>query len=497
MPRSARPKPGDEDPLREYRRKRDASLTPEPVPAAGPLPTGKDDTFVIQEHHARALHWDFRLERAGVLVSWAVPKGLPTDRRTNHLAVQTEDHPLEYASFGGSIPAGEYGGGNVVIWDRGTYETEEWTPDKVKVVLHGARARGRYVLFRTDPKNWMVHRMDEAEPGWTPLPDLVAPMLATPAGLPADGSGWTYEMKWDGVRAVGYVDGGRLTLRSRNDRDVTASYPELRALGAALGSTQVVLDGEIVAFDDQGRPSFGRLQQRLGVTSASQVRRLASSHPVVYVLFDLLHLDGQPTLTLPYTRRRELLEGLGLSGPGWQTPPALDGDGADLLAATREQGLEGLLAKRADSTYQPGRRTPNWLKIKNSLDIEVLIGGWRPGEGRRTGTLGSLLLGVPDEDGLRYVGKVGTGFTQSMLRDLEQRVSRLERTTSPFVDVPRKDAKDARWCTPRLVGEVAFSGWTTDGRLRHPSWRGLRPTRTPADASLATSRGGSGARPGG
>jgi len=471
----------DADPLREYRRKRDPTLTPEPVPEAGPLPEGSDDAFVIQEHHARSLHWDFRLERDGVLVSWAIPKGLPTDRRANHLAVQTEDHPLEYASFGGSIPAGEYGGGQVMIWDRGTYQTEEWTPDKVKVVLHGRRASGRYVLFRTDPKNWMIHRMDEVEPGWVPLPERVAPMLATPSKtLPVDDNGWSYEMKWDGVRAVGYVDGGRLTLLSRNDRDVTSTYPELRTLGEALGSTQVILDGEIVAFDESGRPSFGRLQQRLGVTSASQTRRLASSHPVVYILFDLLHLDGRPTLGLPYSERRALLEGLELAGPAWQTPPVLEGDGTDLLEATRERGLEGLLAKRSDSKYQPGRRSPGWLKIKNSLDVEVVIGGWRRGEGRRRGTLGALLLGVPDDDGLRYVGKVGTGFDDATLRDLDRRLARLKRKTSPFVDVPRKDAKDALWCSPTLVGEVAFSGWTADGRLRHPSWRGLRPDKSTA-----------------
>jgi bifunctional non-homologous end joining protein LigD len=299
-------------------------------------------------------------------------------------------------------------------------------------------------------------------------------MLATPGGLPVDESPWTFEMKWDGIRAIGVVDGGRLTLRSRNDRDITATYPELRHLGESLGSTQVVLDGELVAFDEEGRPSFSRLQQRLGVTGAAQVRRLATSIPVVYVVFDLLHLDGRSTLGLPYVQRRALLEDLALNGPAWQTPPALEGDGEDLLAATREQGLEGLLAKRTDSKYLPGRRTKDWLKIKNALDLEVLIGGWREGEGRRSGTVGALLLGVAEEDGLRYVGKVGTGFTDAMLRDLERRLVPLERKTSPFVDVPRKDAKDARWCTPSLLGEVQFSGWTGEARLRHPSWRGLR-----------------------
>ena len=321
----------------------------------------------------------------------------------------------------------------------------------------------------------MIHRMDEPAPGWVPLPDLVPAMLATPSStLPADEAGWTYEMKWDGVRVTGYAEGGRIRLMSRNDKDVTATYPELRQLGAALGSTQVVLDGEVVAFDDDGRPSFGRVQQRLGVTSPSSTRRLASTTPVVYILFDLLHLDGASTVALPYWRRRELLEGLELTGPAWLTPPTLDGDGADLLQATRDQGLEGLIAKRNESVYRPGRRSPDWLKIKNLLDLEVVIGGWTSGAGRRQETLGALLLGVPERAGLRYVGKVGTGFTDSMLRDLERRLTGLDATTSPFLDVPRKDAKEAHWCAPSLVGEVVHSGLTAEGRLRHPSWRGLR-----------------------
>jgi bifunctional non-homologous end joining protein LigD len=346
-------------------------------------------------------------------------------------------------------------------------------------VLHGSRAHGRYVLFRTDPKNWMMHRMDEADPGWLPLPQRIAPTLATTSELPEDDTGWAYEMKWDGIRAIGYVEGGRITLLSRNDRDVTSTYPELRRLGEALGSTQVILDGEIVCFDEHGHPSFGRLQQRLGVTSAAQTRRLASTHPVVYIVFDVLHLDGVSTLALPYTERRALLEGLELAGPAWQTPPALDGSGEDLLAATREQGLEGLIAKRSTSPYQPGRRTRDWLKIKNIREVEVVVGGWHPGEGRRKDTLGALLVGIPDDDGLRYAGKVGTGFSDAALHDLERQLSGLERRTSPFLDVPRKDAKDARWCSPTLVGEVAYSSWTDDRRLRHPRWRGLRPDKSP------------------
>ena len=473
----------DPDPLGVYRRKRDPGRTPEPVPPQGPLPTGNHDTFVIQEHHATALHWDFRLERNGVLVSWALPKGLPTDPQHNRLAVPTEDHPLEYAGFENTIPAGEYGGGRVTIWDRGSYVTEEWTPDKVKVVLSGSKAQGRYVLFRTDAKHWMIHRMDKTPPGWLPLPALVEPMLATLDDLPASDDGWGFEMKWDGIRAIAYVDGGRLTLLTRNGHEVTATYPELRGLGAQLGTTQVILDGEIVAFDNDGKPSFSRLQQRMGATSPTQVRRLRSTHPVVYVIFDLLHLDGRSTLTLPYRARREILERLELAGPTWQTPPALEGAGADLLEGVREQGLEGLMAKRLDSTYRPGQRSRSWLKIKPQPSEEVVIGGWRPGAGRRSDTVGSLLLGMHDEAGLRYVGKVGTGFTDAMLDDLHIRLIRLARKTSPFVDVPATEARDAHWCAPRLVGEVTYSGWTTAGRLRQASWRGLRPDKDPAEVT--------------
>jgi bifunctional non-homologous end joining protein LigD len=468
--------------LTTYRRKRDASRTPEPVPEEGPVPRGRDDTFVVQEHHARRLHWDFRLERGGVLVSWAVPKGLPVDPHENHLAVRTEDHPLEYAAFEGEIPHGEYGGGTVTIWDAGTYELVKWTEDEVEVVLHGRRTEGRYVLFRTRGKDWQVHRMDPPPADWTPMPSLVPPMLATPGTLPPahEDAQWAYEMKWDGVRTVAYVDGGRVRLLSRNDRDVTATYPELRGLGDQLGSVPAVLDGEVVALDATGRPDFALLQRRMGVTKAAQVRRLADEVPVVYLVFDVLYLDGRDTTGLPYRDRRELLEGLGLEGPSWAVPPTSYGGGTEMVEASRERGLEGVLAKRADSPYLPGRRSPHWRKVKNIRTQEVVVAGWRPGTGRREGTIGSLLLGLPSEEGLVYVGHVGTGFTAAALADAERRLHPLERKTSPFaVGPPRADARDAHWVTPKLVGEVAFTEWTGEGRLRHPSWRGFRLDKSP------------------
>jgi bifunctional non-homologous end joining protein LigD len=477
------------DKLTTYRGKRDPGKTPEPVPATGPLPQGNDDTFVIQEHHARRLHWDFRLERDGVLVSWAVPKGLPPDPDRNHLAVHTEDHPLEYASFEGEIPQGEYGGGKVIIWDRGTYETEKWTDREVMVVLHGGRVSGRYVLFRTgfggDDRNWMIHRMDPpADPDWRPLPELIRSMLAVPGSLPSpsEDDRWGYEMKWDGVRAVVYAEGGQVRVMSRNDRDITETYPELRALGPALGSRQCILDGEIVRFGDDGRASFAALQPRMHVTKPAQVRRLAEQMPVVYLAFDLLHLDGRSTLDLPYRDRRELLESLELAGRSWQTPPYFPGSGAAAMQVSRDQGLEGIVAKRLESRYEPGRRSGSWVKVKTFRTQEVVIGGWKPGSGRREGGVGSLLLGVNTDDGLVYAGKVGTGFTQQMLDDLGRMLRPLERKTSPFAgEVPRDVARDAHWVTPRLVGEVEFAEWTRDGRLRAPSWRGLRADKDPAE----------------
>ncbi|MFC7241079.1 non-homologous end-joining DNA ligase [Catellatospora aurea] len=472
------------DKLAPYRGKRSAARTPEPVPEAGPLPRGHDDTFVIQEHHARALHWDFRLEHGGVLVSWAVPKGLPLDPKDNRLAVHTEDHPLEYADFAGHIPEGEYGGGEVAIWDRGTYDLEKWSDREVKVVLHGHRVQGRYVLIRTRGTQWLMHRMDPPPADRTAPPDLVRPMMATLGELPskAQDGRYGYELKWDGVRAVVYVEGGRVRAMSRNDLDVTAAYPELRAFGEALGSTTAVFDGELVAFDSSGRISFGALQPRMHVQDAARVRRLAARTPVTYVLFDLLHLDGRDTTKLPYRQRRELLEGLGLSGAHWDTPPYTEGGGRRLLETSREQGLEGVVAKLLDSAYEPGRRSRAWIKVKNLRTQEVVVAGWRPGQGNRADTIGALLLGIPEPAGLRYVGSVGTGFTRQMLDDLRVRLSKLERKTSPFAaGPPIREARDAHWATPKLVGEVRFTEWTRDGRLRHPAWRGLRPDKSASD----------------
>ncbi len=480
--------------LSAYRSKRREGRTPEPIPAEDRPKAARSTkvtsglTFVIQEHHASSLHWDVRLERDGVLVSWALPKGLPSDPGHNHLAVPTEDHPLEYGSFEGTIPRDEYGGGQVVIWDSGTYDCEKWSDSEVDVRLHGhGPAQGRYVLFRTDAKRWMIHRMDPPPSGWEAPPTDLAPMLCTAGPLPGDDDGWAYEFKWDGERVVAVIDGGRIRLTSRNGRDITGTYPELSALAEHMGSRPMVLDGEVVAYDGT-RPSFGLLQKRMGIADRARALRLSREVPVTFLVFDVMYLDGHRTTSLPYDERRRLVESLGLKGPSWQTPPSFsDVSGADVLRVSGEHGLEGVVAKRRNSTYQPGRRSPDWLKVKHVRIQEVVVGGWTAGTGHRSASIGALLLGIPGAEGLEYVGKVGTGFSDESLAGLARLLKPLSRKTSPFTPhVPKAQAAAARWVTPSVVGEVQFSEWTKDNRLRHPSWRGLRPDKSATDVVRET-----------
>jgi bifunctional non-homologous end joining protein LigD len=468
-----------EQPLRSYRAKRDFTETPEPA-GETPAAPSEGNYFVVQEHHARALHWDLRLERDGVLVSWAVPRGIPTDPKRNHLAVHTEDHPLEYLTFEGDIPGGQYGAGSMHVWDTGTYDTHKWTDREVQVTLHGQRVRGRYVLFHTRGDDWMIHRMDPPQdPDRAAPPDNLRPMYATLAARAPAGDGWATELKWDGIRALAYVDAGRVRYVTRNGNDVTRRYPELRKFGEALGARDAVLDGEIVAFDDASRPSFERLQQRMHVDNESAIRRLAREVPVAYILFDLLWLDGHSTMDSPYVERRARLVDLALNGPSWQTPPNEVGDSAAMLEVSEKFGLEGVVAKRLDSRYEPGRRSSAWLKVKHHLEQEFVIGGWQPGEGARTGSIGSLLAGYYEDGTLHYAGRVGSGLSQAEIARLEERFASLERPTSPFaVGAP---PKTARWVEPELVAEVRFSEWTAGGGIRQPTYRGMRPDKDPRD----------------
>ena len=465
------------DKLTTYRTMRDASKTPEPVPQKAPA-LGNDDTFVIQEHHARRLHYDFRLERGGVLVSWAIPKNLPDTPAVNHLAVHTEDHPLEYATFAGTIPKGEYGGGEVFIWDTGTYEAEKFNdhppdgPDKggeVIVTLTGSKVSGRYALIQTGGKNWLAHRMKEQH---TFTEKDMAPMLATHGSVAKlTHAVWAFEGKWDGYRLLVDADHGALQLRSRSGRDVTHEYPALRALAADLADHHVVLDGEVVALDEDGVPNFGLMQNR------------ARSTRIEFWAFDVLALDGRSLMRAKYSDRRRILEALA-DGGGLIVPEQLPGDGPEAMARARENRWEGVVAKRRDSTYQAGRRSSSWIKDKLWLTQEVVIGGWRAGEGGRSSGIGALLVGVPDPDGggLQFAGRVGTGFTDKDLANLKKTLAPLHTDASPFTKrLTGPDAKGVTFVRPELVGEVRYSERTSDGRLRQPSWRGLRDDKTPAE----------------
>ncbi|CAN5544845.1 hypothetical protein BH20ACT19_BH20ACT19_11320 [soil metagenome] len=463
------------DRLERYRAKRDPARTPEPGgdPAAQPAPGG-EPRFVVQEHHASHLHWDLRLEHDGVLASWALPKGIPAHPKENRLAVRTEDHPLSYLDFHGDIPKGSYGAGTMVIWDRGTYVPEKFRDDEVMVVLAGERVAGRYVLFQTRGKNWMIHRMDPpADAGAEPMPDAIEPMLARLGKLPREDGSYGFEVKWDGVRAIAHVDAGHVTLTGRNGTDFTGRYPELRPMGAALGSRRLILDGEVVAFDPEGRPSFERLQGRMHLASDSAVRRRAREIPATYVAFDLLWADGRSLTQSPYAERRRLLDDLDLDGPSWRTPAHREGDGAALLAASAEQELEGIVAKRLDSAYEPGRRSGAWIKIKNHCVQDVVIGGYTRGEGGRSQSLGALCVGVHADGGrLLYAGKVGTGFTETTLGLVARQLAEIRREASPFEG--RQPPKGTQFVDPRLVARVEFREWTRAGTLRAPSFKGLR-----------------------
>jgi bifunctional non-homologous end joining protein LigD len=440
------------------------------VPAVKPV-LGNDDTFVIQEHHARRLHYDFRLERDGVLVSWAIPKNLPETPSVNHLAVHTEDHPLEYATFEGTIPKGEYGGGEVIVWDTGTYETEKFRDEgqrgEVIVVLHGEKVSGRYALIQTDGKNWLAHRTKEQP---RPAPQDLAPMLATHGSVAKlKAAQWAFEGKWDGYRLLVDADHGKVGLRARSGRDVTGEYPQLQSVAAELADHHLLLDGEVVALDDSGVPSFGEMQNR------------ARSTRVEFWAFDLLYVDGRPLLNVKFRDRRKLLETLA-AGTNLIVPEQIPAEGAEALACARERGWEGVVAKKWDSTYQPGNRSASWIKDKIWYTQEVVIGGWRKGEGGRSSGIGALLMGIPRDGGLDFVGRVGTGFTEKELGKLQQILAPLSSDESPFNSrLSGPDAKGVVFVAPTLVGEVRYGSWTADGRLRHPSWRGLRPDKSPGE----------------
>jgi len=457
--------------LDEYRRKRDPKKTKEPFTGSG---HDGAPVFVIQRHDARRLHYDFRLERDGVLASWAVPKGIPLEPGVRALAVHVEDHPLDYGSFQGTIPKGQYGAGTVEIWDRGTYDLlEEKKDGGLTVRLHGERLQGTWTLIpaHLDGKeqNWLMvrKRNDADEPAGRN--DYKA-MLATLTDAIPHGDDWSFEVKWDGYRALGYVRHGNAKLVSRNGNDLTERFAGVaRALEHAAHSPNCVVDGEVCALDDQGRPSFSLMQQGRPDT------------PIVYEVFDVLELDGRTVVDQPLTQRRKLLDGL--LDPRDKTvrisAPFEDGDA--LFAAAQEQHLEGVMAKRDSSRYAEGRRTRDWLKIKTHGEQEFVVVGYTKGEGRRARSFGSLVLAVNEAGTLRWVGNVGTGFTEKTIAELLDALEPLRVDKSPLAVVPKMAkvrAADVVWVKPQIVAEVKFAEWTHDGHLRAPVYLGLRDDKT-------------------
>ena len=526
--------------LKEYEEKRDFTTTPEPGPhhqpgGEGPL------VFVVQKHAARRVHYDFRLELDGVLKSWSIPNGPSLDPEIKRLAVMVEDHPLDYGSFEGVIPKGEYGAGQVIVWDRGTYSPDEGgrllfkdrteaqeevrgdlAKGKLSIRLRGHKLKGSWTLVKMQrgKDNWLFikHRDELAQPNGqfaddssvisglgipdlkagrlpgrhqavrfglsdlpgarrSPFPTSLAPMLAWPASAPFSSPDWLFEPKLDGFRILAFVHEGQVKLLSRRGLDVTQEYPILLEGLSKQPAEELILDGEIVALDDNGRPCFQCLQQHRRLREKGEVSAL----PIVYYVFDILNLDGYDLRDVALHQRKELLESVVISSEHVRLVDHIREDGLSLYEATVSFGMEGIVAKRLDSVYESGQRSRSWLKIKAVLSDEFVVGGYSQGTGNRTNVFGALLLGHYDDEGhLRYVGHVGTGFDESTLTDLRERLDLIKANRCPFAEMPPLNATTT-WVRPELVVEVKFSQWTENRYLRAPVFLRLRDDKPPAE----------------
>jgi bifunctional non-homologous end joining protein LigD len=480
-----------------YERKRRFEETPEPPAEStegdvdpGSAPVG--ERFVIQQHHATRLHHDVRLEMFNgttlVLVSWAVPKGLPRQRGERALAIRTEDHPIEYATFSGAIPEGNYGAGEVRIFDSGTYEMVKREKGKISFRLRGERLRGLYHLVQTgagDGKDkWLALLSEDNRPS-ADKPPTPAPMLATLVSEAFDDPEWGFEPKWDGIRAIAICDDST-RLISRNGNDVTAGYPELSRLHEQLVAIDAMVDGEIIALEN-GSPSFQKLQSRMHVRDSRQLETISRASPVTYVTFDLLYLDGRDLTSLPFSQRRRLLEENVVPSPRLQVSPLTINDGIALFEAARVQQLEGIVAKKLNSRYEPGNRSRLWLKIKTVLEADVVVVGWTEGGGRRAASLGSLVVAMYDNGQLRYVGNVGTGFSQRSLEEVMAKLLDLGEGEMPFPPATlreKPELRKAHWVPPRLVAIVEYRQLTGAGRLRAPSFKGFREDKSSEECTF-------------
>ena len=475
--------------LGEYLRKR--TFGPEGTTEPAPSGTaGEGNSFVIHKHRATRLHYDVRLERDGALPSWAVPRGLPTQPGDKRLAVRTEDHPLEYGSFEGSIPEGHYGAGEVRIFDDGWYEPVEWTDSKVSFRLHGRRYPGlefHFVKTRTD---WLAFLASNQQAPLIASPPAFQPMLAEGGWKAFDDPAWWFEPKFDGIRSMTTMATDATRLVTRNGRDVSDKYPELRMIHELVDQVNAVLDAEIVAFDEDGKNSFEVLQQRMNLSNEREIKRISSRIPVALVAFDLLWLDGHDLTDLALEQRRELLETIVEQDHRLQVVTHVDGGGMAFAEVAEGLGLEGVVAKRTGSKYQPGRRSPDWRKIKLTNTQDCVILGWTPGQGGRSGTFGALLVGAYDEGKLIWIGQVGTGFTRATLDRVLEALEPLKRSTPPIDDPELAKVKGATFVEPSLVCEVEYLEITkSTKKMRAPSFKGLREDKAPDESVLELPRG--------
>lgn len=535
--------------LQPYRLKRDFARTPEPAGVPISQATGGGGRFVVGRHRATRLHYDLRLEIGGVLVSWAVPRGPTLDPDARRMAIHVEDHPIEYLDFEGVIPRGEYGAGDAIAWDWGTFEPEAPTLDPARAIrggelkfrLEGQKLRGRFTIVRTgrgepDGDAWLlIHKRDPfAVPDWdaedhprsvktgrtneevaagvpprfeaappaaeppidlaraveAPFPGFVAPMLATLAADAFDDPDWLFEIKWDGYRVEALVRDGSVRLHTRNGNDAGTWFPHLLDPPDWIDAREAVVDGEVVALDEEGRPDFGLLQERLRVSHgiggprhrpvADRGAPPAAPAPLVYQAFDLLHLNGRSLLKVPLEERKRLLRRVLLEHPRVRYAADVEGAGRAFLRAAGERGLEGMVAKHRRGAYEPGRRSATWLKVKIRPEQEFVVGGYLPGEGSAK-DLGAVLVGTYEGEALRYAGRVGSGFDARTRRELRALFDRAAREASPFEPAPQRrgDLRAAVWVEPALVIRVAFSNWTREGAIRQPSFKGIEPGRDP------------------
>ncbi len=430
-----------------------------------------------------------------VLVSWAVPNNLPLKKGKPHLAVHVEDHPFEYGKFSGTIPQGQYGAGDVRIFDKGTYRLTEQEPGKLTLTLKGERLHGSWHLIRTDRgtsgnEEWLAMLRENKRPEPEAPPPL-EPMMATLVRDPFDKEGWIFEPKWDGVRTLATCGFKETRLISRRGNDVTETYPELANLDRQLVAVDAIVDGEIVAMEG-GRPSFERLQSRINLQNPRDIERAMKQIPVSFIAFDILYLDGRSLVKQPIEERKKILEQVVVTTDLVQVSPFIESDGISLFDAAKSSNLEGIVAKKLGTPYRPGRRGREWLKVKAVRDADLVVGGWTKGEGSRSTTFGALLVGAYEEDGLRYVGSVGTGFSDKTLDALMPQLQEVQTDECPFVIDPRKlpagnfgkPVKNPVWTEPLLVARVEFRELTSGGRLRAPSFKGFTADKPAKDCTF-------------